>query len=398
MRICIVYDCMFPHTIGGAERWYRSLAERLVDDGHEVTYLTLRQWDRGADPGVAGVHVRAVGPRIGLYTDSGRRRMLPPLLFGAGVLWELLRHGRRFDAIHTASFPYFSLLAAALVRPLYGYRLVVDWHEVWTRSYWREYLGRLAGDIGWLVQRLCVCVPQRAFCFSELHAGRLRREGLEGELSVLKGEYAGDLSGAPARPALPLVVFAGRMIPEKRVMLGLDAVVAAAQRIPGMRAVFFGEGPDRPGLVQAIQERGLTQTVSAPGFAPAEQVRADLGAATCMLLPSRREGYGMIVVEAAASATPSIVVAGEDNAATELIEVGVNGVIVRPAEPDAIADAIVRIHESGVEMRMRTERWFAANAAALSLDSSLATVLGSYGPATARAPGRRPTARRAESP
>ncbi len=49
----------------------------------------------------------------------------------------------------------------------------------------------------------------------------------------------------------------------------------------------------------------------------------------CMLLTSRREGYGLVVVEAAARATPSVVVAGEDNAATELIEEGVNGTIAR---------------------------------------------------------------------
>ena len=67
MRICLVYDCLFPYTVGGAERWYRNLAERLAADGHEVTYLTLRQWGRGEDPGVAGVDVRAVGPRMALY-------------------------------------------------------------------------------------------------------------------------------------------------------------------------------------------------------------------------------------------------------------------------------------------------------------------------------------------
>ena len=52
--ICLVYDCLFPHTVGGAERWYRGLAERLVADGHEVTYLTLRQWRAGTDPGRPG--------------------------------------------------------------------------------------------------------------------------------------------------------------------------------------------------------------------------------------------------------------------------------------------------------------------------------------------------------
>src|SRR5688500_10251918 len=96
VRICIVYDCLFPWTVGGAERWYRNLGERLSAEGHEVTYLTLRQWDAGTDASYAGVRVRAVGPRMALYTGP-RRRILPPLAFGAGVLWHLARHGRRYD-------------------------------------------------------------------------------------------------------------------------------------------------------------------------------------------------------------------------------------------------------------------------------------------------------------
>ena len=71
MRICLVYDCLFPHTVGGAERWYRNLGERLAAEGHEVTYLTLRQWERGEDPGVPGVRVLAVGPRLALYNADG---------------------------------------------------------------------------------------------------------------------------------------------------------------------------------------------------------------------------------------------------------------------------------------------------------------------------------------
>jgi glycosyltransferase involved in cell wall biosynthesis len=136
MRICLVYDCLFPYTVGGAERWYRNLGERLADAGHEVVYLTLRQWERGERGEVPGVEVVAVGPRMALYGEGGRRRILPPLVFGLGVLWHLLRHGSRYDVVHTASFPYFSLLAAAALRPLRRFRLVVDWHEGWTREYW----------------------------------------------------------------------------------------------------------------------------------------------------------------------------------------------------------------------------------------------------------------------
>jgi glycosyltransferase involved in cell wall biosynthesis len=389
MRICVVYDCLFPHTVGGAERWYRNLAERLAADGHEVTYLTLRQWDRGEHPEIDGVRVVAVGPRMALYTADGRRRILPPLVFGLGVLWHLLRRGRRFDVVHTCAFPYFSLLAAAALRPLRRYRLVVDWFEVWSRDYWHDYLGGIQGRIGALVQRACTAVPQRAFCFSELHATRLRAEGLRGQITVLRGLYAGPrrpespTTADPTEPespttADPLVIFAGRLIPEKRVTLGVAAVASAARRIEGLRGVFYGDGPERQALHDAIAEHGAESIVSAPGFADAGLLDGDMRRALCMLLPSRREGYGMVVVEASAHATPSIVVAAEDNAATELVEGGVNGVIVASADPEAIADAIVRVYEAGQAMRESTARWFAENAEQLSLESSLKKVLAGY--------------------
>ena len=99
----------------------------------------------------------------------------------------------------------------------------------------------------------------------------------------------------------------------------------------------------------------------------------------CLLLTSRREGYGLVVVEAAARGTPSVVVAGEDNAATELIEQGVNGFVCESADPGAIAEAIERVHRAGTALRESTAAWFAANAQRLSLESSLETVLASYG-------------------
>jgi len=379
MRVCLVYDCLFPHTVGGAERWYRNLAERLSADGHEVTYLTLRQWERGESARIdERVRVVTAGPRMALYTASGRRRILPPLVFGLGVFLHLLRNGRRYDVVHTASFPYFSLLAAGAVRGLMRFELVVDWFEVWSRSYWREYLGAAGGRVGELVQRLCALVPQRAFCFSELHARRLRAERLNGSVTVLRGLYAETTEPAAPEPADPVVLFAGRLIPEKQVTLAVAAMALAARRIEGLRGEFLGEGPERAALDAAIAEHGLQGIVSAPGFADAETLDAEMRRAMCMLLTSRREGYGMVVVEAAARGTPSVVVAGEDNAATELIVEGVNGTIAPCSDPQAVADAIVHVHESGLALRESTASWFAENANRLSLESSLRKVLDVY--------------------
>ena len=379
MRICIVYDCLFPYTVGGGERWYRSLAERLENAGHEVTYLTLRQWERGEHAEVPAVRVVAVGPRMRLYGRGGRRRILPPLVFGAGVLWHLLRHGGRYDVVHTSSFPYFSLLAAAAARPRAKFGLVVDWFELWSESYWREYLGGIGGRIGNAVQALCLRVPQRAFCFSRLHQQRLEAGGVHGEVTVLRGAYVGPLAAVGPAPAEDVVVFAGRHIPEKGVPGLVPAIARARERLPGLRAVIYGDGPDREQVLRLRAKQGLEEAIAVPGFVSPAEIDRALRHALCMVNPSGREGYGMVVIEAAREGTPSVVVDGPDNAAVELISEGENGFVARSADPADLAEAIVRIHEAGPALRRATADWCRRNAEVLSIDSSLRVVLDSYG-------------------
>jgi glycosyltransferase involved in cell wall biosynthesis len=378
MRICVVYDCLFPHTIGGGERWYRSLSERLAKEGHEVTYLTLRQWPRGAAPDApAGVSVRTAGPRMELYVGA-RRRIAPPLVFGAGVLWHLLRHGRRYDVVHTAAFPYFSLLAAGLLRRALGYRLVVDWFELWSREYWRDYLGAVGGPIGWAVQRVGVRLSQHAFCFARLTAGRLREQGVGGPVTVLEGMVAGLPEAQAPAPAEALVVFAGRHIPEKRVPALVPAVARARERLPGLHAAILGDGPDREEVLARVRALDLSDAIDVPGFVDGEELHATLRRALSLVLPSQREGYGMVVVEASAAGVPSVVCAAPDNAAVELVEEGVNGTVAPDASPEALAAAIERVHAGGEALRASTAAWYVRNARRLSLESSLDRVSAAY--------------------
>ncbi len=379
VRICLVYDCLYPWTVGGGERWYRGLAEQLVAEGHEVTYLTLTQWDADAPPDIAGVDVVPVGPRLELY-DNGNRKIGPPLRFGVGVLLHLLRHGRRYDVVHTSSFPYFSLLAAEAARPLHRYGVSVDWFEVWSRAYWRSYLGALGGRVGWTIQRLCAVMPQRAYVFSRRYAERLEALGLRGGATHLTGMYGGPLEAPAATPPVepPTVVYAGRMIPEKRVPLVVDAIAAARERVPGLRGRIFGAGPEHELVRARIAELGLEDVVDAPGFVDAAEVDAAMRSALCVVQPSSREGYGMVVVEASAHGVPAIVVAGEDNAAVELVDPGRNGYVAAEATGASIAAEVVRCHEDGEALRASTRAWFGEHADRLSLAGSLRTVAAAY--------------------
>ena len=78
MRVCVAYDCLFPWTVGGAERWYRNLAERLAQDGHEVTYITRRQWQDAALAG-PGVQAHARADDHDLHAGDPRRVGAVPL-------------------------------------------------------------------------------------------------------------------------------------------------------------------------------------------------------------------------------------------------------------------------------------------------------------------------------
>jgi glycosyltransferase involved in cell wall biosynthesis len=377
VRICLVFDCLYPHTVGGAERWYRALAERVAARGHDVTYLTLRQWERDAGPDVLGVDVIAVAPGLNLYT-RGRRSIGAQLRFALGVFRYLRRYGEEFDIVQTPAL-HLSLVAVLAARKMHRFRLVVDWFEVWRRSYWLEYLGSVGGRLGWLAQRLSARSRHAALCFSRLHAERLRALGHTGPITLIEGLRDFDSSHAeePA-PAEPVVVFAGRHIPEKRVSAIVPAVALARERLPGLRAEIFGDGPERSEVLRLIREYDVSGAVSAPGFVEDEQVQAALRRALCLLLPSAREGYGIVVVEAAALGTPTVVVEGPDNAAAELVEDGKNGVVASSAGPREIADAILRVHDAGPSLRDSTGEWFGQNSARLSLDSSIETLLDVY--------------------
>jgi glycosyltransferase involved in cell wall biosynthesis len=381
MRIALVYDCLFPNTIGGAERWYRNVAERL-EGTHRVTYLTRRQWG-GEGPGTDFETV-AVAPGGGLYNASGHRRIDAPLRFGWGVFKHLLRHCDRYDAVHTASFPYFSVIGAWTALRLRRSKvpLIVDWHEFWGDEYWRSYLGPLRGRIGAAVQALCLRLADRNFTFSRMVEQRLRERGHVAPVVRLTGEYAGpdpvDAEDRGRGEGGPLVVFAGRHIPEKRVLSIPPAIAAARREVPDLRCAILGDGPETDALRESVESLGLGRAIEIRGRVDSSEVRAAIASATCLLNPSEREGYGVVIVEAAALGTPTIVVESPENAATELIEPGVNGFVAGSRDPEVLARLIATAVRDSNALRRSTLDWYEENREVLSFEHSMEAIEATY--------------------
>ncbi|HET7091839.1 MAG TPA: glycosyltransferase, partial [Thermomicrobiales bacterium] len=209
-----------------------------------------------------------------------------------------------------------------------------------------------------LVQWLCAQIPQRAVAYSRLHADRLRALGRRDDVQLVR-------TIAPARakrraPAAqpPFALFAGRLIPDKRAAAIVPALARARHALPDVRAVIAGDGPERDAICRAVAACGLDGAVDLPGFVPQAELDALLTRATCLALPSRREGYGLAVLEAAAAGVPSVVVAGPDNAAAEWIVDGINGAVAPSAAEADLASAMLRIHAAGDALRVSTAAWF----------------------------------------
>ena len=379
VRVAIAYDGLFPWTIGGAERWYRALAEGLVRAGASVTYVTRLQWDE--PPRLDGMEVVAVpGPREAYHADGTRRADQPPR-YGFGLLLWLLRHRGSFDLLHLGSFPYFSVLAARAGLAFSGRPVFVDWFEVWPAPYWADYGGPVVGRLGYLIQELCIRLTPTALVFWDHTAQRLVSHGLSSRPVILPGllpEAAASLT-EPGRfkDGPPTVFFSGRHIKDKGVSLLPDALLAARERAPDLRMVIAGEGVQTPLVRARVEQLGLSQAVDFVGKLSDDELFSQIAGAACVVVPSVREGYGLAAVEANAHGTPAVVTGGPENAAVGHIREGRNGYVVEPT-PAGLAAGILRAIDTGPALRQTTVEEFTRMTAENGVARSVERVISLY--------------------
>jgi glycosyltransferase involved in cell wall biosynthesis len=308
--------------------------------------------------------------------------------FGWGLFLHLLRNAKRYDAILIASFPFFSVLGAHLALRMRraATPLVVDWLEVWPRDYWRGYSGPVLGRVGAGIQHLCLAVTRHAIVHSEHTGRRLREAGYSGSVHHLPGQYddrGREASEGELDDREPLVIFVGRHIPEKQVMIVPAVVKKAQERIPALRCRIYGDGPERERVEAEIARLDLQESVRVQGTSSEDELNGAFRSAACLLHPSIREGFGLVIVEAAAGGTPAVIVAAPENAAVELVRAGYNGQVVGSTNVTELADAVATIVEQRDRFARQARTWYEENAQRLSVRGTaqeLERLLGSgYG-------------------
>ena len=351
LKIAFVYDALYPYVIGGAERRYYELARRLALD-HEVHFYSWTYWSAGDSRLNPDVHHHGVGSPPRFYANDGKRRISEALAFALRLTPQLAR--ARFDVIDCASMPYLPTLSAQACARMTGTPLLVTWHEYWG-PYWRSYLPRLASAAA-AIERLSTLAGDIHVAVSSLTASRLRASSLRHVPTVVVPNGVDLDVLQAASPALKSgeVVFLGRLIREKRVDLLLRALALLRPKHKDLRCTIVGDGPMRPELERLASELGLQDSVAFTGFLEERAALETLRASGVCVLPSEREGFGMVVAESQAIGVPVIVTRSPESAATDLVEDGVTGLICE-ADPGSLAAALDTVHSSSALRKRITE-------------------------------------------
>lgn len=151
---------------------------------------------------------------------------------------------------------------------------------------------------------------------------------------------------APWPPAVPTLLFAGRLEHEKGVMTLLRAAVILKRTGLRFRVRICGTGSARGLLESCSKKLGLDREVSFLGFVPLHpDLDRLLAGADLFILPSLSEGVPKVILEAMAKGTP--VIASDAGGIPEIVTHGKTGVLVPPGDEHCLADAVRHLLDHG---------------------------------------------------
>ena len=386
----ILHVNKFLHRRGGAEAYMEDVAGLQRGNGHRVAFFAMAHPDNRAseferhfpsrvelNPPPRSLHGRAVAVGRMLHSPSARRGI-------EAVLEEF-----RPDVVHLHNV--YHQLSPSILRPLkrrgvpavmtlHDYKLacptyrLLDHGEVCTacvgmrfhNAVLRRCEGGSLGASAVLALELTLHTLSGAYdpvglfiCPSDFMARTMRAAGVFPDRLRTLRHFANTADVAVRSGAGDGVVFAGRLSAEK----GVDVLVEAVANHPAAVLEVLGDGPDR-GALEALAARRAPGRIRFHGAVPKRRVEEMIRAARVVAVPSRwHENQPMIVLEAFACGVP--VVATTLGGLPELVEPGVDGLLVSAGSAPALAEAVAALLDDparavrmGAAARRKAERHF----------------------------------------
>jgi glycosyltransferase involved in cell wall biosynthesis len=348
---------IWPPDVGGPASHAPDVASFLLRRGHDVEVVTTAE----TQPAARDYPVHFIS------------RALPKGFLHLRTAALIRARARAADVVYTTGMFGRSAAGASAARRPYVLKLTAD--PAFERSRRR---GLVEGDVDQFqhggggvaaaVLRLARDVELRhaahVFCPSSYLRGLVLEWGLPEERVSVLPNPSPEVGALPSRDELKrsfdvdgaTLAFAGRLTTQK----SLDRALSAVAATEGVSFLIAGEGPDRAALERRARELAIEERVRFLGAQPRERVVELFRAADATILSSSWENFPHTVVEALAVGTP--VLAMEAGGVSEVVHDGINGLLVRPGDTEALADA-VRGYFSDASLRERLRAQAAASVA-----------------------------------
>ncbi len=357
--------CITGLQPGGAERALVQIVKRLNREKWAPVVYSLT----GTGPLVDELQLAEIPTEI-LHAHSPR---------DARIIWRLARKFKAQKPVLLQTFLFHANLAGRIAARLSGIRHVVSGIRV-SEKRKNSHLSLDRWTNG-LVD-LNVCVSQSVAQFS-IQQGKLAESkvmvipnGVDFEL--FNTAEAMDLRPWGIPSGAKVILFVGRLDPQKAPCDLLTAFSGFAEQASDFHLLFVGEGPLKSELEQQAQKLPCASRIHFTGWLP--QIPQLMKAASCLVLPSLWEGMPNVVLEAMASGLP--VISTDVDGVSELIENGRQGVLVAQGSPAEIQQALLDLsnqpsvfHEMAKNAQITVKKEFTWDSIAQKYDQIYEKVL-----------------------
>jgi glycosyltransferase involved in cell wall biosynthesis len=314
---------------GGAERYLEKMAAGLVARGATVTIFCVAYAGAAPDETVDGIRFVRRGSKLTVY------------LLG---MWALLRRKLgRVDVVVDVQngLPFFTPLVTR--KPV-----VVLVHHV-HREQWPVVYPGVTGKVGWWIERWLAPRLYRRHQYvtvSRATRAELRELGVTGpRVAVVHNGTDPVVSVDARKSANPSICVVGRLVPHKQVEHAIDAAAALVGEFPDLRLRVVGSGWWESELHAYAADQAARGSVVFEGHVSEVRKQEIYEESWLMALPSLKEGWGLVVGEAAAHRTPTVAYASAGGTRESIVD-GVSGILVgTQAELTAALGALLRDHQ-----------------------------------------------------
>jgi glycosyltransferase involved in cell wall biosynthesis len=326
---------------GGAEVLTHEITKRWANQGHQVSLVASQFAKSKSRETVDGVTIFRPA-RFDRYS---------PFLYLTFLLKTTLFYRKNLKGQHDIIIDQVHGLP--MLTPLYVREKVILFPLEVARDIWRYEIPFPFWPIGWLLESVYLrYFRNRPFwAISPSTIKDLKARGIKRITLITPGLDFPPLESIPVKSKNPLIVSLGRLTPMKRIEQTLMAFALVLKKAPRAKLVIIGRGKAQylKKLQKRTQDLKIQSNVKFTGFVSDKERKKWLSQAWVLVSTSLREGWGLIVIEAAACGTPSVVyrVPG----LIDSVKNNQTGVICRQNSPEILANNLLRLFSDSKKRR-----------------------------------------------